>query len=44
MDVSKSGNINLDKLHSYLLKLPGVFTSRDAENVVSRIKHDKNCV
>jgi hypothetical protein len=39
--VSKSGNINLDKIHSYLLRLPGVFTSRDAEAIVNRVQIEK---
>lgn len=42
MDVSNSGFINLDKMHSYLLRLPGVFLSRDAEAIVDRLQKDKN--
>ena len=41
MDVNKSGHINLDKLHSYLLRLPAVFTSRDCEALVDRIQREK---
>ena len=37
IDVSRSGYVNLDKLHSFLLKPPGVFSSIDAENIVNRI-------
>lgn len=41
MDVSNSGYINIDKMHSYLLSLPGIFSSRDAEAIVDRIQKDK---
>ena len=44
LDVSKSGFINLDKMHSHLLRLPGVFTSRDAEAIVDRLQRDKGSI
>jgi hypothetical protein len=44
MDVSKSGYINIDKMHSYLLRLPGVFSSRDAEAIVDRIQVEKSSI
>jgi hypothetical protein len=37
LDTSRSGFINLDKLHSYLLRLPAIFSSRDAEAITDRI-------
>jgi hypothetical protein len=40
--VSNSGFINIDKMHSYLLRLPGVFSSRDAEAIVDRLTKDKS--
>jgi hypothetical protein len=32
----------MDKLHSYLLRLPGVFSNRDAESIIDRISVDKS--
>ena len=44
MDSSKSGLINLDKMHSFLLRMPGVFSSRDSDAIVDRIQKDKTSI
>ena len=44
IDVSRSGSVNLDKMHAYLLRMPGIFSSRDAEAIVDRISIDKSSI
>ena len=44
IDTSRSGYINLDKLHAYLLRLPGIYSSRDAESILDRISKDKSSI
>lgn len=44
IDTSMSGLINYDKLHNYLVRLPCVFSSRDAEAIVDRIQKDKSSI
>jgi len=42
IDISLSGFINQEKLHLYLIRLPGVFSSRDAEAIVDRVFQSKD--
>ena len=44
IDRNGSGYVNQDKMHSYLMRLPGVFSSRDAEAIVDRIQKDKTSI
>ncbi|CDW77008.1 UNKNOWN [Stylonychia lemnae] len=44
LDSSLSGLINTDKMLTYLMRLPQVFSSRDAEAIVNRIQKDKTSI